>query len=234
MTYELFYHASNPGRGEFIRIPLEDAQAAYVDVAREPDGLAKMTRFMQDAAITHPQFAPPFLKHGDLVIGQTANILLYLGPRLDLAPASEGERLWAHQVQLTISDLVQEIQHTHHPVAHGLYFDDQKAEAITCSRHFLAERLPKFLGWFTRVLGPRSWMIGDACSYVDLSIFALFEGLRFSFPKAMVRLEPQFAPLVALRDRVAMRPNVAAYMRSPRRLSFNERGVFRQYPELDG
>jgi len=233
MTYELFYHASNAGRGEFIRIPLEDAQAPYADVAREADGLAKMTRFMQGAALTHPQFAPPFLKHGDLVIGQTANILLYLGPRLQLAPESEGERLWAHQIQLTISDLVQEIQHTHHPVAHGLYFDDQKAEAITNSRHFLAERLPKFLGWFSRVLGTRAWMIGDACSYVDLSIFALFEGLRFSFPKAMVRLEPQHAQLVALRDRVSMRPNVAAYMRSPRRLAFNERGVFRQYPELD-
>ena len=234
MIYELYYGASNPGRGEFIRLPLEDAKAEYVDVAREPDGTEKLTRFLQDAAIAHPQFAPPFLKHGDLVIGQTANILLYLGPRLRLAPESEGERLWAHQVQLTIADLVKEIQDTHHPVAHGLYYHDQKAEALTYSRHFLAERLPKFLGYFARVLGRREWMIGNACTYVDLSVFALFEGLRFGFPKAMVRLEASYPRLVELRDRVAMRPNVAAYMRSPRRLPFNERGVFRHYPELDG
>ena len=234
MIYELYYHAANPGRGEFIRLPLEEAGAEYVDVAREPGGTEKMMRFMQDASISHPQFAPPFLKHGDLVIGQTANILLYLGTRLGLAPADEGERLWAHQLQLTIADLVQAIQHTHHPVAHGLYYDDQKAEALTYTRHFLAERVPKFLGYFERVLGSRGFMVGTSLTYVDLSIYQLFEGLRFSFPKAMRSLEPQYPQLVALRDTVAARPRIAAYRSSERCMAFNDRGVFRYYAELDG
>lgn len=234
MTYELYYHAANPGRGEFIRLPLEEAGADYVDVAREPGGTEKMTRFMQEASVSHPQFAPPFLKHGELVIGQTANILLYLGTRLGLAPEDEGERLWAHQLQLTIADLVQAMQHTHHPVAHGLYYDDQKAEALTYTRHFLAERVPKFLGYFERVLGSRGAMVGTSLTYVDLSIYQLFEGLRFSFPKAMLRLEPQYPQLVGLHDRVAARPRIAAYRGSSRCMAFNDRGVFRYYVELDG
>ena len=146
---------------------------------------------------------------------------------------NEGERLWAHQLQLTIADLVQAIQHTHHPVAHGLYYDDQKSEALTYTRHFLAERVPKFLGYFERVLGTRGFMVGTSVTYVDLSIYYLFEGLRFSFPKAMQRLEPQYPGLVALRDRVAARPRIVAYRESKRCMAFNDRGVFRYYPELD-
>ena len=233
MQYELYYHAANPGRGEFIRLPLEEARADYVDVAREPGGTEKMLRFMQDASVSHPQFAPPFLKHGELVVGQTANILLYLGPRLGLAPQDEAGRLWTHQLQLTIADLVQAIQHTHHPVAHGLYYDDQKAEALTYTRHFFAERVPKFLGYFERVLGDREHMVGDALTYVDLSMFALFEGLRFAFPNNMHRMAQRFPGLAALYYRVGSRPNVLAYMESPRHMAFNDRGVFRHYPELD-
>jgi glutathione S-transferase len=233
MTYELYYHAANAGRGEFIRLPLEEAGADYVDVAREPGGAEKMARFMQDASVAHPQFAPPFLKDGDLVIGQTANILLYLGPKIGLAPEDEGERLWAHQLQLTIADLVQAIQHTHHPVAHGLYYDAQKAEAATYTKHFFAERVPKFLGYFERVLGSRDHMVGASLSYVDLSLFWLFEGLRFAFPTRMWGLEPAYPGLVALRDHVALRPNIVAYRKSPRYMAFNDRGVFRHYPELD-
>jgi glutathione S-transferase len=238
MQYELYYHPSNPGRGEFVRLALEEARADYVDVAREsgPDqGPEGMTRFMQNPKLAHPPFAPPFLKHGDLVIGQTANILLYLGTRLGLAPADEGGRLWAHQLQLTISDLVQEIQTTHHPIAHGLYYDDQKREAIEHSRHFLAERVPKFFSYFSRVLDANGngFMVGTALSYVDLSMFQIIEGLRFSFPNAMRRVEADHAGLVKLHGSVAATPNIAAYLASPRRMAFNERGVFRRYPELD-
>ena len=238
MPYELYYHASNPGRGEFVRLALEEARADYVDVARESGpglGTEAMTRFMNDPATSHPPFAPPFLKHGDLVIGQTANILQYLGPRLGLAPDDEPGRLWAHQLQLTIADLVKEIQDTHHPIAHGLYYDDQKSEAVEHSKHFIAERLPKFLGYFERVLqangGER--MVGERVSYVDLSMFQLVEGLRFSFPKAMKKAEQPCPGLAALRNRIAARPNVAAYLASPRRMAFNDRGVFRHYAELD-
>jgi glutathione S-transferase len=236
LPYELYYGNTNQGRGEFVRLALGEAQADYVDVAREsgpglgPDALAP---YLKGANVAHPQFAPPFLKHGDLVIGQTANILLYLGPQLGLAPEDEGERFYAHQLQLTIADLVMEIQHTHHPIAHGLYYEDQKAEALAYTRHFLAGRVPKFFGFFERALGGREHLADNRLTYVDLSMFQLIEGLRFSFPKTMAKIEKDYSGLVALHDRIAVRPNVAAYLKSPRRLPWNDRGVFRHYPELE-
>jgi glutathione S-transferase len=239
MRYELYYTASNQGRGEFVRLALEEAGADYVDVARGSgpgQGADAVTRVIQDSRVEHPPFAQPFLKAGKLVIAQTANILLYLGARLSLAPKSEAGRLWAHQLQLTIGDLLKEIQDTHHPVAHGLYYEDQKPEALTYTRHFLAERLPKFLGYFERVAGGakgRSCMVGRSLSYVDLSMFQLIEGLRFSFPRTMERVEPAYPGLVALHDRIAVRPRITAYLQSPRRIPFNDRGIFRHYPELE-
>jgi glutathione S-transferase len=237
MRYELYYTPSNQGRGEFVRLAFEEAGVPYLDVARVTgpgQGPEAVTRLIQDAAAEHPPFAQPILKAGRLTIAQTANILLYLGPRLKLAPAAEAGRLWAHQLQLTIADLLKEIQDTHHPVAHGLYYEDQKAEALTYTKHFLAERLPKFLGYFERVLGKkRGHMVGRSLSYVDLSMFQLIEGLRFAFPRTMQRLEAGYAGLVALHDRIAARPNIAAYLKSDRRMPFNDRGIFRHYPELD-
>lgn len=239
MRYELYYTPSNQGRGEFVRLALEEAGADYVDVARlsEPGhGAEAVTHFIQDAGVEHPPFAQPFLKAGKLVIAQTANILLYLGPRLRLAPKAEAGRLWAHQLQLTIADLLKEIQDTHHPVAHGLYYEEQKPEALRYTRHFLAERLPKFLGYFERVLSAakgRGCMVGRSLSYVDLSMFQLVEGLRFSFPRTMQRVERGYPELVALHDRIAARPNIAAYLKSTRRIPFNDRGIFRHYPELE-
>jgi glutathione S-transferase len=235
MRYELYYHAANPGRGEFIRLALEEAGADYVDVAREPGGTEALQKLMQDPANKRPAFAPPFLRHGDVTVGQTANILQYIGPKLGLAPDDEQGRLWAHQLQLTIADLVQAIQHTHHPVAHGLYYEDQKSEAIEYSKHFIAERMPKFLGYFERVLQANGGehMVGDRLSYVDLSIFWLLEGLRFSFPNAMRKAEPKYPGLSALHDRVAARPKIAAYRASNRCMAFNDRGVFRHLPDLD-
>jgi glutathione S-transferase len=239
MRYELYYTASNQGRGEFVRLAFEETGADYVDVARlsgPGQGPEAVTRFIQDAGVEHPPFAQPFLKAGKLVIGQTANILLYLGPRLGLAPRAEGGRLWVHQLQLTVSDLLKEIQDTHHPVAHGLYFEEQKTEALTYTRHFLAERLPKYLGYFERVLGGaqgRAHMVGSSLSYADLSMFQLLEGLRFSFPQTMRRVEPAYPGFVALHDGIATRPNIAAYLKSARRIPFNDRGIFRHYPELE-
>ena len=236
MRYELYYGNTNQGRGEFVRLALEEARADYVDVARESGpglGPDAMVPYLKGSDVAHPQFSPPFLKHGDLVIGQTANILLYLGPRLGLAPDDEGERLWTHQIQLTIADLVMETQHTHHPVAHGLYYEDQQVEALTYTRHFLAERLPKFLGFFTRVLDGREHLVGNRLTYVDLSMFQVIEGLRFSFPTTMARLESDYRELVELHDSVGGRPNLVAYLKSPRRLPWNDRGVFRHYPELE-
>jgi len=242
MRYELYYWPGIQGRGEFVRLALEEAGADYVDVARLPanrgGGVPALMRFMDDAKATHPPFAPPFLKAGKLVVAQTANILQFLGPRLDLVARAESERLWAHQLQLTVTDFVAEIHDTHHPIAGSLYYEDQRREAKRRADDFLRNRLPKFLGYFERVLGANpkrgGYMIGGKLGYIDLSMFQVVSGLRYAFPKAMARAERKASGLVALHDRVAARPRIAEYLASPRRLPFNQWGIFRHYPELDG
>lgn len=241
MRYELFYWPSIQGRGEFVRLALETAGADYVDVARERgDGLGvdAMLRMMERPDLPRPPFAPPFLRAGRQVIAQTANILQFLGPRLGLVPEAEGTRLWAHQLQLTVEDLVVDVHDTHHPVAMSLYYEDQKSEAARRAAYFTTDRAPELLGYFETVLvrnpGQRGYLVGRSLSYLDLSMFQLVAGLRYAFPRMMARLEPDIPQLVALHDRVAQRPRVAAYLASERRLPFSEDGIFRHYPELDG
>jgi glutathione S-transferase len=236
--YELYYWPSIQGRGEFIRLALEDAGASYVDVARNgADGMATMMRLMGSGQVAEPPFAPPFLKSGKLLIAQTANILLYLGPRLGLVPASERSRLFAHQLQLTITDLVQEVHDTHHPISTELYYEEQRRAAKQRAAAFLEHRAPKFLGYFERVLarntGGKGFAIGARLTYPDLSLFQIIAGLRYAFPKGMARIERDHPRLVALHDKVATRPRIAAYLASPRRLPFSEEGIFRHYPALD-
>ncbi|MCA1444208.1 glutathione S-transferase [Ensifer sp. IC4062] len=241
MPYKLYYWDGIPGRGEFVRLALEEAGADYVDVAREPDGQERgttaMLKLLRDGEGATIPFAPPFLKDGDLLISHVANILFYLGPKLGLAPAEEDLRFVANGLQLTITDFVAEIHDTHHPIGVSLYYEDQKPEALRRSSDFLSERLPKFLGYFERVLRQnpkgKGHIVGDRLSYVDLSLFQLVEGLRYAFPKAMDGYEENIPGLIALHDAVAKRPNIRNYLASERRLSFNEAGIFRHYPELD-
>jgi glutathione S-transferase len=236
--YELYYWPTIQGRGEFVRLLLEEAGAPYVDVARLPaskgGGVPAMMKVMRGGHGVLP-FAPPFLKHGELIVAQTANILLYLGPRHGLAPEGEPGRLAANQLQLTIADLVGEAHDTHHPIAGSLYYEDQKPEALRRSADFVRERLPKLLGYFERVLKQSggSYLVDDALSYVDLSMFQVLEGIGYAFPRALARVAPTIPGLAALRDRVAERPRIAAYLASKRRLPWNESGIFRRYPELD-
>jgi glutathione S-transferase len=235
MAYELYYWPEIQGRGEFVRLALEAAGAAYVDVARQKGGLSAMLALKEDAA--RPPFAPPFLKAGRLLIGQTANILMYLGSRHALAPKDEGARLWTNQLQLTIADLVSEIHDTHHPVASGLYYEDQKKEAKLRAEDFRKKRAPKFLGYFERVLernGAGRHLVGRSLTYADLSLFQIVEGLRYAFPRMTKRLEKRHPLVIALHDRVAARPRIAAYLASERRIPFNQQGIFRHYKELDG
>ncbi len=241
MQYDLYYWPSIQGRGEFVRLALEAAGAQYVDVAREREergmGVAALQRMLKSAPGGLVPFAPPFLKAGELVIGQTANILLFLGPRLGLAPPDEEGRLAEHQLQLTITDFVAEVHDTHHPIAASLYYEEQKPEALRKSHDFVGRRMPKYLGYFERILetnaaGPR-YLVGAALSCADTSLFQVIEGLRYAFPGAMARLEPSCPNVVALHDRVAAQPRLAAYLASPRRIAFNQQGVFRHYPELD-
>jgi len=237
MRYELYYWPSIQGRGEFVRLALEAAGAEYEDVARKPSGMAAMMKLLDGSTVPLPPFAPPFLRAGDLLIGQTANILQWLGPRLGLVPDAEADRIWAHQLQLTMTDFVAEIHDTHHPIAGSLYYEDQKPEARRRAEDFRTNRAPKYLGYFEHVLarnpGGPAHLVGDALSYPDLSLFQLVAGLRYAFPRAMAKLERKLKHVMALHDRVAAAPNVAAYLASPRRLAFSEEGIFRRYPELD-
>jgi glutathione S-transferase len=234
-TYELFYWPSIQGRGELVRLALEEAGASYVDVARTPGGMSAMMRLLGGAGRSLTPFAPPFLRSGSLVLAQTPNILMYLGERHGLAPKSVAGRFAANQQGVTIADLYAEVHETHHPIAAHLYYEDQKREAKLRASAFIARRLPKFLGYFEGVLkkngGP--FVVGGRLSYVDLSLFQVIAGLRYAFPRAMKRVGGQYEGLRALHDRVASRPRIAAYLASERRIPFNEDGVFRHYPELD-
>jgi glutathione S-transferase len=238
MRYELYYWPMIQGRGEFIRLALEEGGADYVDVARtRRGGMAAMARLMESRAARQPPFAPPFLKVRNQLIGQTANILLFLGPRLGLAPRAEADRLWVHSLQLTIADFVVETHDVHHPIASSLYYEDQKPESRRRAALFLRERLPKFLGYFERVIArnPRSggWMVGGRLTYADLSLFQVVAGLRYAFPRAMARRAFRYPKVMALHDRVAARPRIAAYLASDRRIPFNQMDIWRHYPELD-
>jgi len=238
MRYELYYQPSIQGRGEFVRLPLEDAGADYIDVARDPNfGRPGIMKFLEDSKLEHPPFAPPFLKAGKLIISQTANILLFLGPRLGLAPTSEAGRLWTHQLQLTVADWLYEQGQTHHPIANVLYYEDQREESKKRAANFTANRIPKFMGYFERILKLNGkggdFILGKRVCYVDFSLFQMIEGLRYAFPKTMARLEPGHGRLTKLHDRVRARPRIAAYLSSPRRLAFNDLGIFRHYPELE-
>ena len=236
---ELYYWPGIQGRGEFVRLALEEGGARYVDVARaRRGGMAAMLRLLDGEAPGALPFAPPFVRVGDTVVAQTANILAVLAPRLRLVPADEATRVEAHQIQLTLADFLGEIHDTHHPIAGGLYYEDQRGAARRRARDFVRERLPKYLGWLEKILtrnraSEGRWLVGAGRTYVDLSAFQIVAGLRYAFPNAMAGVEPTLPLLVALHDRVAARPRVAAYLRSTRRQPFNQMGIFRHYPELD-
>jgi glutathione S-transferase len=234
MRYELYYWPGIQGRGEYVRLALEEAGAGYADVARGDRGMASMMKMMQPREGT-PPFAPPFLKAGQLVIGQTANILLYLGSRHGLAPKAEAGRLWVHQLQLTVTDLVQEVHDTHHPLGSSLYYEDQRQAAKKRTEEFWKARVPKYLGYFEGLLKSHGgfYLTGRRLTYADLSLFQIVEGLRYAFPKRMKAFERRIPGLIDLHDHVAARPNIKAYLASERRIPFNEDGIFRRYKALD-
>lgn len=240
--YELFYWPSIQGRGEFVRLALEAAGAPYVDVARLPaeqgGGVKMLTALLAENSAAGPFFAPPILRHGTVTLSQTGAILQYLGPRLGLVPEDEASRLKANHLQLTISDFVVEAHDAHHPMAASVYYEDQKPEASRRADLFVKNRIPKFLGYFERALqsntaaGGRT-AVGGSLSYVDLSLFQVISGVGYAFPRALGRMASKLPHLVALGESVAAVPAVAAYLASPRRIPFNEHGIFRHYPELD-
>jgi glutathione S-transferase len=241
MVYELYYWPGIQGRGEYVRLALEYAGAEYVDVALVPEakggGVPALRRYLEGGDVERPPFAPPFLKAGRQLIGQTANILLFLGGRLDLAPTDSAGRLWTNQLQLTIMDLVAEAHDTHHPIGSGLYYEQQKPAAKRRAKDFLANRLPKFLGYFERVLernragGPG--LIGAHLTYADLSLAQVVAGLRYAFPSATGAALREYPRVAALHEHVFSRPRIKRYVASKRRVAFNDDDLFRHYPELD-
>jgi glutathione S-transferase len=236
MAYELYYWPTIQGRGEFIRLALEEAEQEYADVARETGrgrGVPALMRFLNGHGVDHPPLAPPFLKSGRLVLGQTANILLFLGEHHGLAPRDDAGRHWTHQLQLTIADFLGEIHDTHHPIAGGLYYEEQKKEALRRAADFTQSRLPKFVGYFERVLGDSRWLAGSRFTYADLSLFQIIAGLQFAFPNATSQALRRRKALSELHRKVQERPRIAAYLASQRRIPFNNEGIFRHYPELD-
>jgi glutathione S-transferase len=241
MAFELFYWPGIQGRGEFVRLALEAARAPYIDVARGRGvgrGVKALMSMLEGAAAPQTPFAPPFLRDGALVVSHVANILQYLGPKLGLAPKDEAGRVFAHGLHLTVTDLVAEVHDTHHPISTDLYFEDQKKEAKARAAAFLKERVPKYLGYFERVLSDnpagQKHAVGGDLTTVDLSLFQVWAGLAYAFPRAFAGADKLYPALAGLAASVAAHPNVAAYLASDRRIPFNESGVFRCYPELDG
>ena len=243
--YALYYWPGIQGRGELVRLALEEGGADYVDVARLPPSEGGGVPALQAALrgeVGAPgalvPFAPPVLVHDGLVIAQTSTILAYLGPRLGLAPDDEPSRARLSQLQLTVADLFSEAHDTHHPVSTEAYYEDQIEEAKARARVFRERRLPKFLGYFERCLpdggAPGSGVLGEALSYVDLSLFQAVAGLRYAFPRAFERVAAKTPKLLALAARVSARPRIAAYLASPRRVAESEQDLFRRYPALDG
>jgi glutathione S-transferase len=241
MAYELHYWPGIQGRGEFVRLALEAAGAAYVEVARGSGSAAPSTdtllALMRDAKTQHPPFAPPILVDGPVVVAQTAVILQYLGPTLRLVPRNERLSLWTQQIQLTIADAVTEAHDTHHPIASALHYEEQMPEARRRAAVFCKDRIPKYMQWFEQIVqrnsaGPRH-LVGGKLSYADLSLFQLVEGLSYAFPTATAKVLVSTPAVVQLHARVAALPKVSAYLRSERRVPFNEQGIFRRYPELD-
>jgi glutathione S-transferase len=237
MSYDLFYWPGIQGRGEFVRLALEDAGATYRDVARGSGGMKEMQKLLAQHGQLRAVFAPPFLRDGDRLISQVAAILLYLGPRLGLVPKDEAAQLFAHQIQLTITDIVAEAHDTHHPISNALYYEDQKDEAKARAKAFRAQRIPKYLGWFEGILAENpaagGHLVGGDTTYPDLSLFQLVSGLRYAFPAGTQHALAKCPRVTALVQAVAERPRLAAYLASSRRLPFNEDGIFRSYPELD-
>ena len=240
MIYELYYWPGIQGRGEFVRLALEEGGAEYIDVALVPEesggGVPAMMRFLEGPDVARPPFAPPFLKAGRRVIGQTPNILLFLGPRLGLAPRDAAGKLWVHQLQLTLADFIVEIHDTHHPLGGGLYYEEQKPEAKRRSKEFLANRLPKYLGYFERVIvrnpDGKRWLSGSALTYADLSLAQVVAGLRYAFPQSSADALRACPRVAVLHDAVFARPRIKRYAASARRLAFNNDDLFRRYPEL--
>jgi glutathione S-transferase len=249
--YELLYWPGIPGRGEFIRLAFEATSTSYKDVGNESkDGIqavlaVKSEDLTVDSDGNPPAFAPPALrvpgegKNGkSLVLYQTGNILNYLGEKLGLAGEDEVEKHWVLELTLTALDLNSETHDTHHPIATSLYYEDQKEQALLRAKNFRDERIPKFFGFFERVLkgnkaGEGKFLVGAKLSYADTTLWHVVDGLKFAFPNEIKAREKEFPTLLGtFYPAVKEHHGIKEYLASGRRLPFSH-GIFRYYKELD-
>lgn len=238
--YTLYYWPGIQGRGEFVRLTLEAAGATYRDIAREPEqkggGPGAIRNVLEGLDGGQPPvFAPPVLKVDGTTYAQTANICQYLGRRHGLAGTSQQDLHRVHQVQLTVHDCLREAHDTHHPISIAEYYEDQEDAAKRRAAFFVDKRIPKFLEHFDEVLGYTNgpFLLTEGLSYGDLAVFQLLEGLNYAFPRGYRRGAASLGGLEALREAVSQQPGVGSYLESDRRIPFNEKGIFRYYPELD-
>ncbi|KAG5926470.1 hypothetical protein E4U53_003074 [Claviceps sorghi] len=244
--YELIYWPGVPGRGEFIRLLFEEAGVPYQDTAKKESEAVSRVMALTDAdnkgdKSNVPAMACPALKHGHVTLSQTPNILLYLAPKLGLAPAAGDAMYQLNQLVLTILDfLSNEVHDTHHPIGTSATYEDQKPEAAKRAESFKTERLPKFLAYAQRVLdgeasGEGPWLHGGKLTYADLVLFQGIHGTEFAFPNTMKKMRDsgKYDGVFNLFKAVGERPNIKEYLASDRRASYSH-GIWRHYPELDG
>lgn len=235
MSYDLWYWPGIPGRGEFVRLALEAAGVSYRDRARE-GGVETLVDDMERRSGIRP-FAPPYLvTENDLCIGQTAHILTWLSDRHGFGSDDEPTALTLIQLQLDIADMVEEVHTTHHPIATSEYYKDQKDAAKARAVDFRANRIPKYLNHFEAALNAHDgpFVTGEKWSHVDTSLYQLLRGLKYAFPQSMDERKDEYPGLHACRDAIGKLQNIVSYAASDRALPFNEDGIFRRYPELDG
>lgn len=238
-VYDLWYWPSIQGRGEFVRLFMAAAGIEWRDRARDEGAEALVADMEQRAEQGFAPYAPPYVVAKDdgdeLAIAQVAHILAWLTDRHDIGSGDMATDLHLIQLQLTITDIVAEVHDVHHPIASGLYYDDQKEAASRAAKAFREERIPKYFDHFEQALGVNDgpFMRGERWSQVDTSLFQLVEGLRYAFPKRMEAVESDHPRIVSCRDAVADIGGVAGYLASDRRIAFNEDGIFRHYSELD-
>ncbi|TAQ89053.1 hypothetical protein B7494_g2622 [Chlorociboria aeruginascens] len=242
--YELIYYTGVPGRGEHVRLMLEEAGVPYEDTQFLSFDEARKNVTSWLAGGEHgnpPYFAPPLFKHGDLVISQTPNILLYLGPKLGLAGSRENDLYKINALALTALDLLcNEVHDTHHPIAVMLTWEEQKGESKRRSKYWVQNRLPTVLAYWQRVLeneerGSGLWLLGDIFTYADLVLFQCLDGTNYSFPKAIkqARETGKYDKVFKLYEDVKARPNIAQYLASNRRQKEQDWGIYRHYDDND-
>ena len=147
---------------------------------------------------------------------------------------------FVNQLTLTALDGFSNEPHdVHHPIASAAYYEEQKDEALKKAKNYRDVRLPKFLGYYERVLSGEAsqggeYLYGGQLTYADLVLFQTLDGVSFAFPKCVktARDGGKYEKVWALYERVKGHEKIAEYLKSERRQKY-KMGIYRHYPELD-